>query len=154
MAFSDMIKEGRFNWKQLDDSTQAPKPREAQIMEATVNDALASDVPNDAVARTKVSRPGRGRGKNKVAPAAAPPLAEGAKEQVRVRAGEPAVADAAPVRTPVPPVTESRGNCTLCGKPVLVSQERELAVGAAATPRYYHTDPKDCGGQTARGGSA
>lgn len=141
-------------WKQLGDSIQAPTPRQAQIIEATVNDALASDVPNDVVARTKVSRPGRGRGKNKVAPAAAPPLAEGANTQLKVRAGEPAVADAAPDQTPVPPVTESRGNCTLCGKPVLVSQERELAEGDAATPGYYHTNPKDCEGQTARGGSA
>ena len=138
------------NWKQLGDvdSIQAPMPQQDQKMEATISGALASDAPNAAVAvaTTRVSRPGRG--KNKVAPAVAPPLAR----DVKVHAVEPAVtvADAAPVVIHLPPDMQSRGNCTLCGMPVLVTQEREQAEGSSEIARYYHTDPKDCEDQTAR----
>jgi hypothetical protein len=142
------------DWKQLGDSIQASAPRNDQIMEATVKSALASDAPNVAVetAATRVSRPGRGRGKNKVAPAAASPLVEGVK-------GYAAIADAVPargarVRTPLSTSVESRGNCTLCGNPVLVTQEREQAEGSSEITRYYHTDPKDCEVQTVRVTSA
>lgn len=36
---------------------------------------------------------------------------------------------------------ETRGNCTICGKPVFISQSREKD---PASGKYYHTRPRDC----------
>ena len=45
---------------------------------------------------------------------------------------------------------ESRGPCSRCGEPVLVTQERE----ADSTGAYSHTDPKDCSAATTSPGGA